>query len=1104
MRKFTLLTVMLFFTGLQVVFAQQRTITGVVTGKDDGATIPGVTVMVKGTTIGTVTDASGKYTVTVPAKYDVLLFSFVGMKSQEVSIGTSTSINVVMESDVLNIEGVVVTAIGISRESKALGYSVQEIGADDLEKGNNTDVINALNGKVAGVQVTNSTGAAGGSTYFTIRGSSSIGGDNQPLIVVDGIPIDNSQYYSGNPDNGTNNLTDGVAYSNRGIDLNPDDIETVSILKGGAATALYGLRAANGVVLITTKKGKSVQKGGSCDNGYAVSFSTTYSLDQVNKLPKMQTRYGQGINGSWRGPHTANRNSWGPKLDTCSYSTVLTDPSMDPFGTGVYPWDKNGVIVSKNDPNANGKAVEPYDNLGTFFETGHSWNNTLSISGGNTNTTYYVSLGYLTSKGIVPNNTFNKTTVKVAGQAKLSPKFFTSGTVTYINSGGSRIQQGSNLSGLMLGMLRTPNTFDNSNGLKDPVKDKTSYMFTDGSQRSYRGFGIYDNPYWTVNQNSFKDNVNRMMGSIDLTYMPLNWLSVTYRLGTDFYSDRRKGYFAIYSSAFPEGQVSEDQHFTRDINGDLIINAKHNITKDFKFDFTLGHNFFQTYHQQLYVEGDQLSQPDFYQISNASTILAREVVDRKRTMAIYGDLGLSYQSMIFLNITGRNEWSTTLPKGKNSFFFPSFSLGFVFTEIGGLKENKVLPFGKIRASYSIVANDAFIYGTYNYFAPSYYGDGWTTGISFPFGGYTGYMTDAGLGNQELKPEKLYSFEIGTDLRFFENRVNLDFTYYNNTNKDLIIWVPLAGSSGYTDKLLNAAEMTNKGFEIVANFVPIKSKKVQWDITVNFTKNKNEVVKLAEGVENVGLGGFTGAEIRAVVGKPYGSIYGTQFVKDASGNLVIDDEGSPNPDDPDYNPHYGYPFMSDEEAFLGTVQPNWTMGISTSVSYAGFTLYALLDIKNGGMMWNGTKGIMYALGTHYDTETRGQESYTFEGVKGHLGPDGNIITNNQANDISVIKDQYWYNGLGGGFGGPSEQFVEKANWVRLREVSLSYSFPSKWLKKTLFKGIDLFVSGRNLLLFTPYTGIDPETNLYGASNAQGIDYFNMPNTRTYNFGLKVNL
>ncbi len=1095
MRKFTLMLLLLLFAGAQIALAQKKTISGVVTSKDDGGTVPGVTILVKGTTVGTTTDTKGKYTIVVPEKNTVLVFSFIGMKTQEITVSQTATVDVVMETDVLNLEGVVVTAMGISRETKALGYSVQGVDGEQIEKSNSTNVVNALNGKVAGVSVTSSSGSAGGSAYITIRGQKSILGDNQPLFVIDGVPLDNSQFYSGNPDQGTNNLTEGVGYSNRAIDINPDDIESMTVLKGGAASALYGLRAANGVVIITTKKGKANSGEGSSFN---VNFTTSVSIDKVNRLPENQKKYGQGSGGEWAGPHTANRNSWGPLLDTCSYSNVGMTPDMDVDGDGIYDWDKNGYITSKNDPNATGAPVNIYDNLGSFFKTGYSYNNAINIAGGSQKATYYMSLSNMHSDGIVPNNTFDKTTVKISGDSKLSNKFIASGSATYVNSGGSRIQQGSNLSGLMLGMLRTPVSFDNSNGYDDPVNTPEAYMWTSGilkgQQRTYRGYGIYDNPYWTVNQNKFKDNVNRVYGNVAMTYMPLDWLNITYRLGADFYSDRRKSHFAINSSAWSAGQVFEDQHFNRDWNGDLIINMKKNLNKDFKIDFNIGHNMYETYHQQLYVEGDQLTLPDVYQLSNASSILSREYQSKYRTMALFGDLGFSYQSMIFLNITGRYEWSTTLPKG---FFFPSGSLGFVFTEIGGLKDNKVLPFGKIRVSYARIANIPPPYVDQTYYSQGFYGDGWTTGISFPFGGYTGYMDGDLLGNSNLKPEYTGSFEVGTDLRFINNRITLDFSYYNNYSQELLLSVPLAGSSGYVDQWANAASLRNNGIEFLLTGTPIKSKndKIQWDLSINFTKNKNMVVALAENVENVGLGGFTGAEIRAVVGKPYGSIYGTQWVKDGDGNIIINDDPS--------DPNYGRPMMSTEEGYLGSVQPDWTMGIGSELKVYGFNLSLLVDIKKGGVMWNGTKGIMYALGTHIDTENRG-ESVVMDGIMGHLDADGNLVSTGSANTIETKLDESWYNGLGGGFGGPTEQFIEEANWVRLREVNLTYTLNPKWLAKSFFKGIDIFVSGRNLLLWTPYTGIDPETNLYGADNAQGIDYFNMPNTRNYTFGLKVQL
>jgi TonB-linked SusC/RagA family outer membrane protein len=1097
MRKFTLMVVILLFIGLQGVFAQ-RTITGTVTSVDDGSGIPGVTVVAVGVPgIGTITDLNGKYNLSIPANVKQLQFSFVGMKTMEMEIGASSVVDVKMATETVKLGEVVVTAMGIKRETKALGYSVQELGGEKLERVQNSNVLNSLNGKIAGVQITNSSGASGSSAYINIRGQSSIGGDNQPLIVVDGIPIDNSQNYSGNPDQGTNNLTEGVAYSNRSIDINPDDIENVTVLKGGAATALYGLRAANGVIVITTKKGNTT-KGEGVSN---VSYSTSVSFDVVSQMPELQQKYSQGLNGVWKGPETANRNSWGQNIDSLRYTNTGLSASQDVNGDGIYDWDKNGILVDKNDPrvNANSKTVTPYKNIDNFFNTGVTYNNAISLGGGTNLSNYYLSLSNLTQNGIVPNNTFDKTTVKISGETKITPKFTVSGSANYINSGGDRIQQGSNLSGLMLGMLRTPITFDIGNGYGgDAVTHPDAYMFADGQQRSYRGYGIYDNPYWTVNQNKFTDDVNRLIGNISAIYVPTDWFTVTYRLGGDYYSDRRKAYFAIGSSAYTEGMVFEDQHFNKDINSDLILNVKRNLTKNIKLDFSLGNNIFQTYHQQVYVEGDQLSQPNFYHISNASSVVARENQDKKRTAAFYGELGLSYQSLIFLNFTGRNEWSTTLPKDKNSFFFPSASLGFVFTELDALKPtSNFLSFGKLRASYAVIANDAFTYGTLNYYAPGFYNDGWTSGISFPFNSTTGYMTDDGLGNLNLKPEKMKSFEVGTDLRFYKNRIMLDLAYYSNRNEDLILWVPLAGSSGYTSTLMNAATMTNKGLEISLSLVPFKQKDWDWTITLNFSMNKNEVVKLAEGVENVGLGGFTGAEIRAVVGKPYGSIYGTQWLTDKNGNLVINDDTN--------DANYGRPIMSLEEGFLGSVQPKWTAGLNNAFRYKNIGLSFLIDVKEGGKMWNGTKGIMNALGTSKETENRGATT-TFSGVKGHLDANGDLVSTGQANNIETTLDQSWYNGLGGGFGGPSSQVVEDANWIRLREVTISYTLGDKFIKSHLkfIKGLDIYFTGKNLWLSTPYSGIDPETNLYGASNAQGIDYFNMPGTKTYTFGLRLKL
>jgi TonB-linked SusC/RagA family outer membrane protein len=1069
MRKITILLACMLFA-MQALYAQ-RTITGTVTSSEDGRSIPGVSIVVKGTTIGAVTDVSGNYVLTVPADATTLIFSFIGMTTQEVEINGRTTINVVMESEALDIEGVVVTAIGVSRELKALGYAVQSVGSEEFIRSANTNPVNALSGRVAGVSITNSSGAAGASSYMTIRGAASLTGNNQPLFVIDGVPIDNSQLTSGSPTDGSNNLLYGVALSNRIVDINPEDIETINILKGGAATALYGLRAANGAVIITTKKGATTQTG----QKSSVSFNSSVTFDQVSQMPAMQDKYGRGTFGDF-GITTL---VWGPRLDTMRY---------DGASTNLY--SPNGNIVSVNHPDAKPDLnVGPYDNVGNFFQTGATYNNNISLSGGNQSTSYYLSVGNTSSSGIVPNNTFDRTNVTLSGESKLSSKFTTDARIAYTNSGGVRIQQGSNTSGVMLAMMRMPPDFDITGGSDDPVNDESAYKLPDGRQRNAYNGGGYDNPFWTVNMNQFTDKVNRITGHATVNYLATDWLTVTYRVGTDFYSDRRKSYFSIGSRTFPSGRVYEEQHAVRDINSDLLLNINKQINEDFTFTALLGQNMYQTQWQRLFVQGNSLTVPDFYQLSNASSIQAFETKSDKRTAALFADLGFSFRNMVYVNGTIRNEWSTTLPEAENSFLLYSGNASFIFTELPGLKDNSLLPFGKIRVSYAQIANDAFTYATLPSYAQASFGDGWTNGISFPGWGVSGFRLGTTLPNNELRPEILKSFEVGFDLRFLDNRVGLDFTYYNNLSEDLILSVPIAKSSGYYAANLNAGSMVNKGIEATLYASPVQTSDLKWDIDVNFTKNTNEVLSLYPGVDNVFLAGFVGSQARAVVGESYGSIFGDYFETDDDGNLVIDD-------DPE-SPTYGFPVYPDGEKNLGNVLPNWTMGINNALTFKDFTFSFLIDIKNGGVMWNGTKGAMYYFGTHADTESREDgTTYVIEGVK---------ESNGAPNDIPIAKDISWYVlGPGSGFTGPTSQFIEKTDWVRLRDVTLSYKLSRGLLDRTLFNSAEIYVSARNLWLSTPYTGIDPETSLIGAGNGQGLDYFNMPGTKSYTVGLRLTL
>lgn len=1075
MRKITIMLVFLLIAGVNFAFAQSRTVTGKITSSQDGMGIPGVTVMIKGTTIGTTTDLDGMYELNVRPEHRTLVLKYVGMKTQEITLGSQTGINVVMEPDVLQMDEVVVTAIGVTRESKALGYAVQTVGSEDLVRSGSVNPINALSGRVAGVQIVNSSGAVGAASYMTIRGNASFTGNNQPLYVVDGVPIDNQQLTAGNPNDGENNLLYGVALSNRIVDINPEDIETMSILKGGAATALYGLRAANGAVIITTKKGSFTDMA----KKTTVAFNSSITFEQVSQLPAMQNKWAQGSGGNLRPDGTLNpiTGVWGPLMDTLRFDG----------GDNLYYPDGN--VVGQSNPGANQDLkVGPYDNLGNFFQTGVSYNNSVSLTGGNQNTSYYLSIANTSSSGIVPNNTFERTNITISGQTKLNDRFSSDAKISYVNSGGTRIQQGSNTSGVMLALMRMPMNFDITGGSDDPANDEAAYRLPDGRQRNAYNSGGYDNPFWTVNMNQFSDKVDRIIGHTSLNYIANDWMTFTYRIGTDFYSDRRKQFFAIGSRTVPSGRVYEEQHFVREFNSDFMVNINKKINDDFTFLGILGHNMYQTQWQRLFVQGNGLTVPDFFQLSNAASVQAFETQSKKRTAAMYTDLGLSYRNMIYVNGTVRGEWSTSLPDEVNPFMLYSGSGSFIFTELPALKDNNILPFGKFRISYAQIANDAFTYATLPSFGQASYADGWTAGIGFPAWGVSAFGIGTRLPNDKLEPEQLKSFEIGFDLRFLDNRFGLDFSYYDNKSENLILAVPIAKSSGFYEKVMNAGDMVNKGIEVTILATPVKTPDFKWDIDVNFTQNKNEVLKLAKGIDNVFLSGFVGSQSRAVVGQSYGSIFGGYFETNDAGQMLINDD--PN------SPGYGYPIYAADEKNLGDVLPKWTMGINNALSYKELTFSFLFDIKNGGYMWNGTRGAMSHFGTHANTEVRNDgEVYVFDGVK---------ASNGGANDIKVARNQAWFQGEGGGFFGPASQFVEKTDWVRLREVSLSYKLNKNIVSKTFFHSAEVYVSGRNLWVSTPYTGIDPETSLIGAGNGQGLDYFNMPGTKSYTVGLRLTL
>ncbi|MEM9886872.1 MAG: SusC/RagA family TonB-linked outer membrane protein [Bacteroidota bacterium] len=1100
MKHFALLTAAVLLS-LSNLLAQ-RTVTGTVTAAS-GDPLIGASVVVKGTTSGTVTDIDGQYSIVVQDEQNTLLFSYTGYATKEVELGASNILDVTMEEGVI-LEAAVVTALGIRRDEKALGYAVQEVGGEEINSANTVGALEALAGKAAGVQITTASGSAGGSTRIVLRGQTSFNGNNEALIVVDGIRVDNQE-------NSTERTLNGVAYSNRAMDINPNDIESVTVLKGAAATALYGVEGARGVVLITTKKGAKGQRS-------KITYNTTFTVSEVNRLPELQNQYVQGIGGTWLGPETGFLASWGPNRDTL-------------FWDGAdYQYDRNGRIVGQSDPNAQ-TPFSPYDNFEDAYQRGIRWNNNLAMTGGNEMASYRLSIGHSTEEGIVPKNTFERFNVGISGSADfLDGKLKATTSINYVKTNGRRIQQGSNTSGYNLGLFRTPISFDNSNGFDNPEDEVASYTFADGSQRNYRGGGGYDNPFWIVNNNPYFDEVNRMYGNIRLAYDFNQWAVLSTTLGTDFYSDVRRQEFEIGSRTIPAGQVIRDVYDFINYDLYLNLNGSGNLLDDFSLSYNLGANLYGYNEENFYTQGDGLNFSGFRELNNTASKLDVNTLDRQRTASLFGSLDFGYKNFLYLTLTGRNDWISTLidpsiefNAGDIDVFYPSASLSFVFSE---LINSSVLNFGKLRASVAQVgggAPAAYLTST-TFIVPAQPGfiyslnDGWTNGIGFPFNGQSGFTYFPRQGSQTLVPSRTTDIEFGLDLRFLNNRIGLDLTYYTRQSKDQILNVPVSRMTGFQRATLNSGELSTEGVEVVLNLSPVQTQDFSWDIGINFSAWETVIESLAEGVQNQYLDGFTGSGIYNFAPDPitgekfeYGQFFGGAFQRVNDANNTFNPDNPYNPDgalvidDDPTSANFGYPLVDPTTRILGNPNPDFLLGINNTIRYKDLTLSFLFDIKEGGDMWNGTQGALTFFGMSELTEDRDatlpdgspdydNATFVFEGVNASDG---------SPNTVAAPLDENWYLGNGGGFGSVAEHFVQDASFYRLRLATLSYTFNNNLLQNSPFSDLRLNFTGRNLLLWTPYEGIDPETSLVGSSsNGQGIDYFQMPNTRSYAVGLNV--
>lgn len=1042
---------------VQITFAQeQQTVSGIVTD-DSGLPLPGVNVIVQGTTRGVQTDFDGNYSIEA-AEGDVLVFSFVGLETAEHTVGDNPRIDVTLAADAAQLEEVVVTALGIRSTPRSVTYATEVVTAEEIENTGETNLVNSLSSKAAGVDVVSSSGSVGASSNIRIRGNTSINRSNSPLFVVDGVPIDNST--SGNGVGGTDN-------SNRAIDINQADIESIDVLKGTAAQTLYGLRAANGVILITTKKGVS--------GAPTVSITSTTQFSEVNKLPDLQTEYAQGspVDGvaTYRGPETGEGFSWGPRISSLEFD-----------GDSDYPFDRNGRLVPQG--TGNGQPANAYDQY-DFFVTGVLQEQNVSVRGGTDNIKYYLSGSNLDQTGVSPKENFKRKSFRSDVSAFLTDNFELTGSANFVNSGGRRVQRGSNVSGIMLGLVRASPTFDSGNGLsgREAADTPSTYQLEDGTQRSYRG-GIYDSPYWTVAKNPSTDDVKRFIGKLGFEYKPLDWATIRGSLGYDQYADIRKAAIDINSATNPQGQVFDNNLFNEDINTQLLFLTENNITENITFNGLIGYDGYQTEFLNRNVLGNALTIPGFFNLSNTASQATAESQSRKKLDAFLADGRFAINDLLFLNGTFRNDWSSTLPEDDNAFQSYSFGASFVFTE---LWQNDLLNYGKLRGSYGKTGNDAPVFSTLTYYnAAAAGGDGFIDSNQFPIFSTVAFERSSQQGNPNIRPEITREYEVGAEFNFFDSRIKFDVAYYNKETTDQIIAVDQPATTGFTSRIVNAGVIENSGWEVSGYFQPIRTDDFRWTIDVNWTAYENDVVELAENVESITLAGFTSTSSRVIEGEPYGAIFGSRFQRNEQGEVLIGDNG--------------FPLVNPENGVVGDPVPDWTMGIRNSFSYKNFSLSGLLDIRQGGDVWCGTCGILDYFGTSQATgEQRDITDFVFEGVNAETG---------QPNTTQVaLADPA--NGLGGnrwvryGFGGVSEDYIFDSSWVRLREASLSYSLPSNLLDTTFLTGGSVTLAARNLFVITDYPGIDPETNLTGASNGVGLDYFNQPNTKSYAVTVKVN-
>ena len=1060
MKRKLMLLLACLFVGIGLVTAQTQKVTGVVISEEDGQPVVGASVLVKGTTLGTITDVDGNFNLSnVPSSAKTLQISYIGMQTQEVVI--KPNLRVVLKADAQKLDEVVVTAMGISREKKALGYAVQDVKSDALTRAANTDLAGALQGKVSGIDITPSSGMPGASSKITIRGSRSFTGDNTPLYVIDGMPIASTADVS-------TSLTDGAYgtdYANRAVDIDPNDIESINILKGQAASALYGMRASNGVIVITTKSGKGADKGKP-----TITFSTNLSFDKISTLPELQQEYAQGSGGTF---DPSSPFAWGPKI-----SELANDPTYggntDNSYTSQYGKQSGKYYV----PQLAAAGMNPwatpqaYNNMKDFFETGVSWSNNVNVAQRFDKGNYSFSLGNTTSNGIVPSTGMDRYNVKMSAEAQLHPNWTTGFNGNFVTSKISK-QSTANTS-VVATIYNAPVSY-NMAGIPSHIEGDPY------TQNTYRDSWI-DDAYWAVDNNQFSERSHRFFGNAFVKYTTKfgtdnHKLDIKYQIGDDAYTTNYSEIYGYGSTWAPTGEDSEYHYTVNELNSLLTAAYTWNINEEWTLDALIGNEFVDKKTKYEYAYSMNFNFPGWNHLNNASVFSNESLYNKKRTVGNFANLSVAWKNMLYLSGSIRNDIVSSMPRDNRSFTYPSVSLGFIFTELAPLKNN-ILTFGKIRASYAEVGMAGDYTQSY-YYTPSY-GGGFYMGnpIVYPINGAMAYIPYYKVYDPNLKPQNTKSYELGADLTFLNGLVTLNYTYSRQNVKDQIFEVPLAGSTGASSMIMNGGKIHTNTHELTLGVSPVDTKNFKLDFAFNFSKIDNYVDELAPGVESIMLGGFVTPQVRAGIGDKFPVIYGKSYMRNDEGKIVVDKNGLP---------------MQGEDAVIGTVSPDFRLGFNTNIELYKFRISAVFDWKQGGQMYSGTAGEMNYYGvSKLSGDMRNTEFIVENSVK-ETGKDADGNSIYAPNDIKVTDAQAYFTRRRS----IDESYIYDNSYIKLRELSVSYPvFSKKWLN------VNVNVFARNILVWSEMKGFDPEASQGNDNMGGAFERFSLPGTASYGFGFNV--